>query len=218
MSKIRILIADDHALMRAGLRMLINAEPDMEVVGEAGDGMEAVRKTRKLDPDVVLMDLVMPGMGGMEPLAQCLRECPRSRILILTMHDSLQHLHAAAAASAAGYVTKRMAATELLAAIRTVHEGRSYFSAALDDTLGASPPARPDSVALRIETPLSPRELQVLEYVVRGHTNLEIAAFLQIKVRSVETYRTRLCGKLGIRSRAELVSYAMRIGLLRPAP
>jgi two-component system response regulator NreC len=214
MSKIRIIIGDDHALLRASLRKLIDAEPDMEVVGEAGDGTEIVHKAKELDPDVVLLDLVMPGVDGMAALVQCRRECPRSRVLVLTMHDSASHLQAAVAASAAGYVAKRAAATELLAAIRTVHEGRSYFSVTLESP-GGSSAALPRFIPAKAETPLSQRELQVLEYIAWGHTNQEIAGFLEISVKSVETYRTRLCEKLGLRTRAELVGYAMQAGLMR---
>lgn len=215
MNKIRIVIGDDHAVLRASLHKLIDAEPDMEVVGEAGDGAEVVHKTKELDPDVVLLDLTMPGVDGMTALVHCRRECPRSRVLVLTMHDSASHLQAAVAASAAGYVAKRAAATELLAAIRTVHEGRSYFSVTLE-ALSSPSPEVPRLVAMKGgETPLSQREQQVLEYIAWGHTNQEIAGFLQISVKSVETYRTRLCEKLGLRTRAELVGYAMQSGLMR---
>jgi two-component system response regulator NreC len=214
MNKIRIVIGDDHAVLRASLRKLIDAEPDMEVVGEAGDGAEVVDKTKELDPDVVLLDLVMPGVDGMTALVHCRRDCPRSRVLVLTMHDSASHLQAAVAASAAGYVAKRAAATELLTAIRTVHEGRSYFSVTLDALSSPSPEA-PRLAVVKAETPLSQREQQVLEYIAWGHTNQEIAGFLQISVKSVETYRTRLCEKLGLRTRAELVGYAMQTGLMR---
>lgn len=218
MNKIRIVIADDHALLRSGLRMLIDAQSDMEVVGEAGDGAEAVQRTQELDPDVLLMDLTMPGTDGMEALTRCRRDCPRSRVLVLTMHDSEHHLRAAIAASAAGYVAKRAADTELLSAIRTVHEGRCYFSAALDapGTLPLDPPL-PLPLSDTPETLLSRRERQVLEFIAWGHTNQEIADRLHISVKSVETYRTRLGDKLGLRTRADLVRYAMRAGLLRPA-
>ncbi|HEX2574186.1 MAG TPA: response regulator transcription factor [Polyangia bacterium] len=214
MSKIRIVIGDDHAVLRASLRKLIDAEPDMEVVGEAADGAEIVQQTKALDPDVVLLDLVMPGVDGMTALLHCRRECPRSRILVLTMHDSAPYLQAAVAASAAGYVAKRAAATELFAAIRTVHEGRSYFSVTLE-AMRSPTPELPRLDGLKVETPLSQREQQVLEYIAWGHTNQEIAGFLQISVKSVETYRTRLCEKLGLRTRAELVGYAMQTGLMR---
>lgn len=214
MNKISIVIGDDHAVLRASLRKLIDAEPDMEVVGEAGDGAEVVEKAKELDPDVVLLDLVMPGVDGMTALVQCRRDCPRSRVLVLTMHDSASHLQAAVAASAAGYVAKRAAATELLTAIRTVHEGRSFFSVTLE-AMSSSVSDVPRIAIVKAETPLSQREQQVLEYIAWGHTNQEIAGFLQISVKSVETYRTRLCEKLGLRTRAELVGYAMQTGLMR---
>jgi two-component system, NarL family, response regulator NreC len=215
MATIRILIADDHTVLRAGLRMLIGAQPDMEVVGEAADGEAAVRKALETRPDVVLMDITMPGSGGLKAIERMREECPKSRVLVLTMHDVPAYLHSALAAGAAGYVVKSAADSELLSAIRSVRRGRTVLDPALAATVVQA--------ALRKRVPgaqvggslnlLSPREREVLDLVAQGYTNRQIADRLGLSVKTVETYRTRLVEKLGLRSRADLVRYAVDSGL-----
>jgi two-component system, NarL family, response regulator NreC len=213
---IRIVIADDHAILRAGLRSLLAAQDDMEVVGEAVDGRDAVQKAVDMQPDVLLLDLSMPNEGGLATLRAVRDRCPHTRILVLTMHDDRAYLRSVLEAGGAGYLVKRAADTELLTALRTVHSGGSYVdvslgSELLQEVLGDPPEAPAPEV-------LSARERQVLELVAMGHTHKEIATALSVSVKTVETYRLRLGEKLGLRSRAELVRYAIDLGLLQPDP
>jgi two-component system, NarL family, response regulator NreC len=213
-SLIRILIADDHAVLRAGLRMLLEAQNDMEVAGEAADGFDVSRKVRELRPDVVLMDLSMPGPPSGEVIRQVLRACPKTRVLVLTMHDDPAYLSAAMSAGAAGYVVKRAADSELLLGIRAVHAGRTF----VDFTRSAGPPsgAAPGTSAVRRQAPkdLSRREREVLLLLAQGHSNQQIADHLRVSVKTVETYRTRLREKLGLKGRAELYRFAIESGML----
>ena len=215
MTRIRVLLADDHAVLRAGLRVLINGQPDMEVVGEAATGEEAWRQADAVKPDVVLLDLTMPGMGGVEATERIVRDCPGVRVLVLTMHDDVAYLRSVLAAGAASYVLKRSADTELLSAIRITHRGGTYLEPSLagdivQDALGRR--GRPGEDSAR--SPLSEREREVLRLVAQGHTNQEIADRLSLSVKTVETYRARLMTKLGLRTRADLVRYALSVGLL----
>jgi DNA-binding NarL/FixJ family response regulator len=215
MTRLRVLLADDHAVLRAGLRVLINSQPDMEVVGEAATGEEAWRQTGATRPDIVLLDLAMPGTGGIEAIGRIVRDFPGARIVILTMHDDVAYLRSALAAGASSYVLKRSADTELLSAIRVTHRGGTYLEPSLagdivDDALGRR--GRPGDNAAR--DPLSDREREVLRLVAQGHTNQQIAERLSLSVKTVETYRARLMTKLGLRTRADLVRYALSVGLL----
>jgi len=213
MARIRILLADDHAVLRAGLRMLISSQRDLEVVGEASDGDEAVRKAAALRPDVALVDITMPGSGGIKAIERIRQAAPATRVVVLTMHDVPAYLRAALAAGASGYVVKRAADSDLLAAIRDVHRGRTVLDPALaarvvHGGLRRRGPAGPTPTAL-----LSQREREVLELVAQGFTNQQIADHLGLSVKTVETYRARLVEKLGLQSRAELVRYALDSGL-----
>ncbi|MBI2878940.1 MAG: response regulator transcription factor [Candidatus Rokubacteria bacterium] len=216
MGRIRVLLVDDHAVLRAGLRMLINAQPDMEVAGEAASGEEGLRLARELQPDVVLMDITMPGAGGIDATAEIRRACPRVRVLALTMHDDPAYLRSVLAAGGSGYVLKRAADTELLSAIRITHRGETYLApslagAVVQEVLGRK--ARGG----RGEVPgdsLSEREREVLCLIAQGHTNQQVADRLCLSVKTVETYRARLMEKLGLKSRADLVRYALSTGLL----
>jgi len=212
--RIRILIADDHAVLRAGLRRLIGEQPDMDVVGEAADGEEAVRRTRELRPDVALMDLTMPGLGGLKAIERIRQDCPETRVLVLTMHDVPAYLRSVLAAGGSGYVVKRAADSELLSAIRSVYRGRTVLDPTLavqvvQSGLGKRPPVGGGDAAPH----LSQREQEVLDLVAQGYTNQQIADRLGLSVKTVETYRARLVQKLGLRSRAELLRYAMDTGL-----
>jgi len=209
-SQIRLLLADDHAILRAGLRMLLEAQPDMVVVAEASDGEEAVRRAHATHPDVAVIDLTMPGLSGVETLQRLHRELPATRLLVLTMHDDPGYARVTQAAGAAGHVVKDSESAELLAAIRAVHRGRTFVR------VGGEGPA----VAVETEGPgpapaLSPRERQVLELLAHGHTNREIAARLALSVKTVETHRARLSDKLGLHKRADLVRLALDLGLLK---
>ena len=218
MPPISVLIADDHAILRAGLRMLLEAQHDMEVAGEAGDGSEVSRKTRELRPDVVLMDLSMPGPHSGEVIRQVRRACPKTRVLILTMHDDSAYLASALSAGAAGYVVKKVADSELLLAIRAVHAGRTFVD--LTQTSGVSPHPVPRSVGAQREPPkdLSRREREVLRLLAQGHSNQQIADQIRVSVKTVETYRTRLRKKLGLKGRAELYRFAVESGILDVDP
>jgi two-component system response regulator NreC len=216
MARIRVLIADDHAVLRSGLRMLIGGQADMEVVGEAGDGEEAARRTLELRPDVLLLDLTMPGGGGLRALERVHRECPGTRVLALTMHDVPAYLRSVLAAGGSGYVVKRAADSELLSAIRAVHRGRTVLDPDLAAQVAESGLA-PRPGARGPASPLSPREREVLDLVAQGYTNQQIADRLGLSIKTVETYRSRLVDKLGLRSRAELVRYAVDTGLFGSA-
>ncbi len=220
MASIRVLVADDHAVLRAGLRMLIGAQPDMEVVGEAADGDEAVQKALELRPDVALIDITMPGIGGMKAIERVRQGCPKTRVLVLTMHEVPAYLRLALAAGASGYVVKSAADSELLSAIRSVHRGRTVLDPGLAALVvqGALGKKAVGSQAGGPANPLSPRERDVLELVAQGYTNQQIADRLGLSVKTVETYRSRLVEKLGLRSRADLVRYALDSGLFGSGP
>ncbi len=213
---IRIFLADDHAVLRAGLKALLNAEPDMEVIGEAGDGRDCIEAVASLQPDVVLLDINMPHCNGLEALPKLRQKAPGSRILILTMHDDAQYLRQALSAGSAGFILKQAADTELLSAIRTVYSGGVFLHPAhtrvlLEDTVSQTPPsATGDDLLAR----LSDREREVLRLVAFGYTNKEIAAMLYLSVKTVETYKARLMDKLALTSRAALVRFALKHGLL----
>ena len=216
--KIRVMIADDHAILRAGLKMLINAQADMEVVSEAPDGETAVQAARETRPDVALLDLTMPGAGGMRALQEMARNCRRTRVLVLTMHDDSAYLRSALAEGAAGYLLKRTVDAELLVAIRAVHRGGTYVDPSLADVLVQDVLAKKGrrAVPTRPINILSDRELQVLGLVARGYTSAQIAEQIAVGVKTVETYRSRFAEKLGLRTRSDVMRFAMQMGLLTP--
>jgi two-component system, NarL family, response regulator NreC len=221
MTKIRVLIADDHAIVRAGVRMLINHQPDMEIVGEAADGHEALCQARETNPDVLTLDLSMPGGGGLKILELVRRACPQTRVLVLTMHEDSSYLRAVLAAGGSGYVAKSAVDGELLAAIRSVAQGRTFVTINLSDSetqqvLGDR--AIGTASASRAPVQLSPRELEVLKLLAHGYTNQEVGTRLCLSVKTIETYRARIVDKLGLRSRADLTRYALEMGLLNPIP
>jgi two-component system response regulator NreC len=208
---IRILIVDDHAVVRAGLRMLIDAQDDLEAVGEAGSAREAIFQARSLKPDVILMDVVMPDQSGLEVLPRLLEEHPQTKVLVLSMQDEPQYVRQAFAAGANGYVLKEAADTEVVSAIREVAHGGNY----VHPTLGARLVAADAAAARRAEEdPLSEREHEVLRLLALGHTNQEISKQLYISVRTAETHRAHIMQKLRLSSRADLVRYALEQGML----
>ena len=214
MSKIRVVVADDHAVVRTGLRLLINSQKDMVVVGEAKDAREAVALAAESTPDVVLLDISMPGGNGIRSIAEICRDRP-TRVLVLTMHEEPDYLRSSLAAGGSGFLLKRSADSELLSAIRAVASGQRYVDPSIAESLVQELLREPLGGEAAGEERLSPREREVLELLVHGHTNQEISEKIFVSVKTVETYRARLTQKLGIKTRAELVRYAMRQGLLR---
>ena len=214
MTPIRLLVADDHVVLRAGLRMLLDVQHDITVAGEAGDGAEVLRKARELQPDVVLMDLTMPGPPSGDVIREVLRACPQTRVLVLTMHDDPAYLASAMAAGAAGYVVKKVADSELLSAIRAVHAGRTFVD--LTQSLDTAPRAAPTAAKAERPKDLSRRESEVLRLLAQGYSNQQIATQIKVSVKTVETHRTRLSEKLGLKGRAELYRFAVESGLLNP--
>lgn len=220
MTPIRIVIADDHSVLRAGLRALLEAEPDIEVIGEAEDGVDCIGRAVELEPDVILLDINMPHCNGLEALAQIHDLCPDTRVLVLTMLDDLVYLRQVLASGGAGYVLKHAAGDELLAAIRTVHDGGVFLHPQHALELAGQGPGLADEDALPVDEKmtrlrsLSDRENEVFRLVALGHSNAEIAELMFLSVKTVETYKARLMKKLGLGTRAELVRYALEVGVL----
>jgi two-component system, NarL family, response regulator NreC len=208
---VRVLIVDDHAVVRAGLRMLVDAEDDLEAVGEAGNVRDAVFESRSLEPDLILMDVVMPGGSGLDGIPQLLHERPETKILVLSMQDDPRYVREAFAVGASGYVLKEAVDTEVVAAIREVARGGRYVNPELGARLVA---AEADAARQAADDPLSEREHEVLRLLALGYTNQEIAKQLFISVRTAETHRSHVMQKLRLASRAELVRYAIDHGLL----
>ena len=208
---IRVLVVDDHAVVRAGLRLLLEAEGDVEPVGEAGSAREAIFQNRSAKPDVILLDVVMPGESGLDVIPTLLHERPDAKVLVLSMQDDPQYVRQAFAAGASGYVLKEAADTEVVAAVREVAKGGRYVHPELGARLVA---AETEAAKRAEEDPLSDREREVLRLLALGHTNQEIAKQLYISVRTAETHRAHIMQKLRLTSRAELVRYALAQGLL----
>lgn len=215
MGKIKLLLADDHAVLRAGLRALLNSQPDMEVIAEAADGEEAIRKSAEFAPDIVIMDISMPILTGLEATKEIKKRNPAAKILVLTVHEDESYLHRMLRAGASGYIPKKAADTELLAAIRATYQGEHFIHSSM--TAGLVSEMRLKELAGGNEQNpdgLSKREGEVLRLLAMGHTNQQIADKLFLSVRTVETYKARLKDKLGLQGRAELVRYAMLKGFL----
>jgi two-component system, NarL family, response regulator NreC len=216
-TKIRVITADDHAILRAGMRLLINARADMEVVGEAENGQDAIALCQRERPDVAVLDLTMPVTNGIQAAREIRRLCPGTRILILTMHVEQEYVRTALAAGASGYLTKKAADLELPIAIRTLHRGQPYIDASIGFDVLADLIQRPLAPTAAATGPkLSEREEEVLRLLARGYTNQEIATRLFVSVKTVETYRGRLAQKLGLKKRAQIVRFALEMGLLTP--
>lgn len=208
---ITVLLADDHAVVRDGLKSLLEAQPDIHVAGIAGDGREAVAKAAELKPDVVVMDISMPDMNGVEAARRIHAARPETRIVMLSMHSDAEHVYRALEAGATGYLLKNSAGTELVAAVRAVHLGRRYLTEQINELviagyLGEHRAASPlDS--------LSKRERDILQLIVDGRSNREAADLLHVSIKTVETYRSRMLQKLGIKNVTELVKFAISHGL-----
>ncbi len=215
MPKIRVVIADDHALIRAGLRALLSAPPDMEVVGEAGDGVVVVEQCRRARPEIVLMDLTMPGRGGISAIQDLRRSYPDVRAVVVTMHEDPAYLRQALLVGAAGYVLKKSLAQELISAIRAVHQGRVFVSPELAPAVpNGAPVPPPERSANGLLERLTEREREVARFTALGHTNAETAAQLHISERTVETHRLHIMTKLGLHTRADLVRFALEMQLI----
>ena len=213
---IHILIVDDHAVIRAGLRTILKAEPDLEVVGEAADGREALRLAGELRPEIILMDISMPAPagGGIETTRRLRDILPDARVLILTVHEDESLLREAIQAGAAGYIVKRAAEAELVGAIRAVWRGDMYVHPAMTRVLFKDLAGQPTLDKRGSPESLTPRETEVLRLLARGYTNRQIADALNVSVRTVEGHRANLMSKLELHSRVELTSYAEEHGLL----
>ena len=216
MGLIRVLVVDDHAVLRAGLRLLLDAESDMTVVGEASTGAEAVERAKTLDPDVVLMDLRMPGLGGVDATRYLKREVPETKVLILTMYDDAGSLRQVLRAGASGYILKKATDTDLVAAIRAVFRGDTPIDPSMAKAL-VEEYVDPDgnlNHGSEVMRKLTDREEEVLKMLAQGFTNRETADRLSVSVKTIETHRSHIMEKLDLRTRAELVKYALQQDIL----
>jgi len=212
--KIRVLLADDHAVVRDGIKVLLEQSADISVVGKAADGREAVRLAQQLKPDVVVMDIAMRDLNGIDAARLVRKKCPATRVVMLSMHSNSEHVYRAFEAGASGFVLKDSAGEEVALAVRAAHAGRRYFSRALE-ALDLNPPSR-GGRASPLDS-LSARERQVLQLVVEGRSSAEIAAAIHLSPKTVETYRGRLMAKLGVRDVPALVRFAIEHGLTPPS-
>lgn len=214
MNKLRILLADDHVILREGLKLLIDAQPDMEVVGEADNGRIALQKCKALQPDILVMDVSMPELNGMKATERLSETEPKIKILILTVHEDVAHLRQLLQAGASGYVLKKAATYELINAIRVIANGGTYLDSSLAGKVVGGSARKPVLKGAAQGSDLSERETEVLRNIAFGYSNKEIADKLKISIKTVETYKTRLMEKLELHSRSEIVRYALRRGWL----
>lgn len=214
---IRVFLAEDHAVMREGLRLILEQQNDIVVVGEAGDGMETVRKARQLLPDVVLMDISMPEMNGIEATVQIREISPLMRVVILSVHSAGEHIYRSLKAGAIGYLLKESAGKEVVAAVRAAHAGKRYLSDTISDALVDEYLQQPES-SFKVSSlnHLSSRERAVLQLVVEGNSSSAIAHKLNLSPKTVDTYRSRLMEKLNIHDMPALVKFAISHGLISP--
>jgi two-component system response regulator NreC len=212
---IEVVLVDDHAVVRTGLRLLLDAQEDMAVVGEAGNAKDAIFRARALKPNVILLDVVLPGESGIDVLPTLLKESPDTKVLVLSMQDDPSYVREAFAAGASGYVLKEAADEEVVSAIREIADGGRYVHPALGARMVA---AEAEARAAAEADPLSEREREVLRLLALGHTNQEIAQELYISVRTAESHRAHIMQKLRLSTRAELVRYALSHGLLAEEP
>jgi DNA-binding NarL/FixJ family response regulator len=215
MAKLRIFLADDHAVLRAGLRMLIEAQADMGVIGEAGTGWEAVRQTKECQPDIIVMDISMPELGGAAATEQIKQVCPRARVLVLTRHGDQGYLRRLLRAGASGYVLKKTAADELINTIRVVAAGGTYLDPSLAGDLLESLVGRSAAKTEQLWGELTERETQVLYLIAWGQSHKEIAEQLDISVKTVEYHKADAAEKLHLRSRTDILRYALAQGWLQ---
>jgi DNA-binding NarL/FixJ family response regulator len=212
----RVLLADDHNLVRAGIRALLEAIPDLTIVGEAADGRTALELLGALEPDLALVDIAMPGLNGLELAERVARELPRTRLVILSMHGTPAHVAQALRAGVAGYLLKDAAAEELPLLLRAVARGETYLSPAISQQVVEGYLARKAPAAAGPAEILTPRQREILQLVAEGKSTKEVAAALELSVKTVETHRAQIMDRLGIRDLAGLVRYAIRAGLVSP--
>ncbi len=211
---ISILLADDHHVVRQGLRALLEAEPDFHVLGEASDGLEAVQQVERLQPDVLLVDVMMPGLSGLEAARQVRERFPKTQVVVLSMHSNEAYVLEALRNGAMGYVLKDSDAAELVNAVREAYAGRRYLSPPLSDVIIDAYVNKSRETVLDVYDTLTNREREVLQLAAEGHTNADIASRLGISPRTVEIHRTNMMRKLGLHTEHELIRYALRRGIL----
>ena len=214
MNKIKVLLAEDHTIVRKGLCALLEGEAGLEVIGEAEDGIEAVQKVERLHPDVVVMDISMPALNGLEATRQIKERFPEVKVLILTMHANEEYVFQILRAGASGYVVKQAAVTELISAIQAVSQGHSYLSPAISKKVIEEYIRKAEAMVENSYDRLTDREREVLQLIAEGHSNREIAALLHLNVKTVENHRASLMDKLHIHSTAELTRYAIHKGVI----
>jgi DNA-binding NarL/FixJ family response regulator len=210
MTKTTLVLAEDHHVVRQGLRALLQAEPDLTIVGEAGDGLEAVRLVERLEPDVLVLDLILPGLNGLEVTRQVSQRSPRTRVVILSMHAAEAYVLEALRNGAAGYVLKDASAADLVRAVKEAVAGRHYLSPPLSELAIEAYLQKAREATLDLYETLTTREREVLQLAAEGHSNPEIAERLVISPRTVETHRANLMRKLGLQSQADLIRYALQ--------
>jgi len=212
MGKVKILVVDDHAIMRDGIRALLSLDDDLEIVGEASEGREAIEKARELSPDVIVMDIAMPGMDGLEATRRITKKNPGIKVLVLTQHDNKEYILSTIKSGAAGYVPKRALGSELVSAIRAVHRGDSFLypsaAAALIEDY------RKQTEEVEPYDQLTPREREILKLIAEGYTSREIADMLFISLKTAQGHRAKIMEKLDLHNRTELIKFAMRKGLV----
>jgi DNA-binding NarL/FixJ family response regulator len=213
--KLRIMLAEDHQMVREGLKSVLNAQPDMEVIGEAGDGRSAITAAKELNPDIIIMDISMPGMNGLEATGILKQALPHMKILTLTRHTDAGFLQQLLRAGASGYVLKQSPSTELIRAIRAIYAGGNYLDPAIAGKVIDGYVSRQAPLTAEVIGNLSEREEEVLKLIAWGYSNKEIAAKLEISVKTVETHKSNLMKKLSLRSRIDIVRYALLKGWLR---
>lgn len=215
MAKIKVLIADDHAILREGIKALLSCYDDIRIVGEASDGLEAISRTKELDPDVVLMDIAMPGLGGLESTLELRKISPETKIIVLTQYNNREYIYRFLKAGASGYVLKKAVGTELLAAIRAVYAGDTFlYPSVASKVIEGYLEEGGQLTEVDPYESLTDREKQVLKLIAEGHTNKEMAELLCISVKTVMGHRTNIMDKLNIHNRTELVKFAIRHGLV----
>jgi two-component system response regulator NreC len=217
MNKIRILIADDHAIVREGLRQLLNGQTDMEVAGEAEDGRQALEKVKSLHPDVILLDIAMPHLSGLEVISLIREAAPETQVVVLSMHSKETYVQQVLSSGALGYVLKASPSTDILEAIRMAHRNEYFLSSRLKaEVIGKYLKTKRSAPALRGYDLLTEREQQVFRLVAQGHSTSQIADILCVSPKTVEKHRTSLMNKLGVHDRLELLKYAIKIGIVDP--